>query len=87
MIHIAVALFVLFLAAVAGNNKRSSRIPPTFPFSSGALRTRPARVNHCTERVTTYNPYGVYNDPQAASQSNPMPVTKWFRIEEVYPTE
>jgi len=44
-------------------------------------------VNHYTEWKTKYNEYGVYKDPEAASQTNAIPVEKWFRVTDLFPAE
>lgn len=52
------------------------------------IQTTQYVVNHYTEWKTKYNQYGgTYKDPELASQSNPMPVEKWFKIEDVFPIE
>jgi len=44
-------------------------------------------VSHYTEWKTKYNQYGSYKDPEVATQSNPVPVEKWFKITDLFPIE
>jgi hypothetical protein len=44
-------------------------------------------VSHYTEWTTKYNSYGSYKDPEAVSQTNSIPVEKWFKISDLYPAE